>query len=110
MAEFCYKCFSKLIMPGARKETLKLSTVKELCEGCGKYDFIVVEQSNDSTKIKFEVINDKGTAVMSTEYISCIPNDSQLTAMSKAGYKFKIDGKAVSVKKIKEFVSNTSNL
>lgn len=60
--------------------------------------------------MKFQVVNDKGVAVMSTEYVSCIPDDSQLTSMSKAGYKFKIDGKALSIKKIKEFVSNASNL
>lgn len=52
--------------------------------------------------MKFEVINDKGVAVMSTEYVSCIPDDGQLTSMSKAGYKFKIGGKSTSIKKIKE--------
>lgn len=52
--------------------------------------------------MKFEVTNDKGVSVMSTEHKSCIPDDSQLFSMAKAGYKFKIDGKAVSVKKVKE--------
>lgn len=52
--------------------------------------------------MKFEVISDRGRTVMSCTTASCIPDDDQLTSMSKAGYKFKIDGKAVSVKKLKE--------
>lgn len=52
--------------------------------------------------MKFQVMNDKGVWVMETHYASCIPNDSQLSSMSKAGYKFKIDGKAASIKKVKE--------
>lgn len=52
--------------------------------------------------MKFQVMTDKGDWVMETYYPSCIPNDTLLTSMSKAGYKFRIDGKATSVKKIKE--------
>lgn len=51
---------------------------------------------------RFEVLNEKGVAVMGTNSPSCIPDDNQLSSMSKAGYKFKIDGKSASVKKVKE--------
>lgn len=54
----------------------------------------------------FQVINDKGVPVMRTEYESCIPDDSQLSSMSKAGYKFRIDAKAASVKRVKEVRDN----
>ncbi len=50
----------------------------------------------------FQVVNDKGVPVMRTEHKSCIPDDSQLSSMLKVGYKFKIDGKAASIKKVKE--------
>lgn len=56
--------------------------------------------------MKFEVINDKGMAVMSCADVSCIPDDSQLSSMIKAGYKFKIDEKIVTVKKIKNYVNS----
>ena len=49
-----------------------------------------------------QVINDKGVPVMRTEHKSCIPDDSQLSSMAKVGYKFKIDGKIASIKKVKE--------
>ena len=54
----------------------------------------------------FQIVNDKGVPVMRTEHASCIPDDSQLASMSKVGYKFKIDGKAASIKKIKEVRDN----
>ena len=54
----------------------------------------------------FQVVNDKGVPVMRTEHASCIPDDSQLTSMSKVGYNFKIDGKAASIKKVKEVRDN----
>ncbi len=50
----------------------------------------------------FEAIDREGKTRMSTDDLPCIPDESQLTSMSTAGYKFKIDGKAVSIKKIKE--------
>ncbi len=56
-------------------------------------------------KIKFEIINEKGVAVMTTEHMSCIPDNDQLCHMSKAGFKFRIDGKNASVKRINEAVS-----
>lgn len=59
--------------------------------------------------MKFEVVNDKGVTVMFTEMPSCVPDEPQLTSMQKAGYKFKIDDKAASIKKVKETLK-TSNL
>ncbi len=56
--------------------------------------------------MKFEVVNDRGVTVMNTSSISCIPNIDELTSMSKAGYKFKIDNKSVSIKKIKEVLKD----
>lgn len=50
----------------------------------------------------FQVVDGKGVTVMRTDFISCIPDNNQLTSMSKSGYKFKIDGKGVSIKKVKE--------
>lgn len=54
--------------------------------------------------MQFEVINDKGVTVMRTEHKSCIPDDNQLASMAKAGYKYKIDGKTVLTKKVKEIM------
>ena len=48
------------------------------------------------------MINKDGKSVMSTEHISCFPTKEQLSSMVKAGYKFKIDGKPVTKKKIEE--------
>ncbi len=55
--------------------------------------------------MKFEVVNDKGITVMRTESASCIPDEDELYIMNKEKYKFKIDGKIVSIKKIKEIVN-----
>lgn len=53
----------------------------------------------------FQVINNKDVPVMRTEYISCISDESQLSVMVKAGYKFRLDGKVVSKKKVLAFVN-----
>ena len=52
--------------------------------------------------MKFQVVNSVGENVFCTYFLSCWPSDSQLSSMAEAGYKFKIDGKVVSKKKIKE--------
>ena len=52
--------------------------------------------------MKFEIINDKNKVVMNTTYTCCIPNKDILTLMSKTGYKFKLDGKAITIKKLNE--------
>ena len=59
--------------------------------------------------MKFEVINDKNKTVMSTTSLSCIPNENELNSMSKAGYKFKIDGKAITIKKLNEKLKEIVN-
>lgn len=38
--------------------------------------------------------------------VASLPTDTQLTSMSKAGYKFRLNGKVVSAKKIKEIKVN----
>lgn len=57
----------------------------------------------------FQVINNKGIPVIRTEYISCIPDESQLSAMVKAGYKFRLDGKNISKKRVLEFVKTDTS-
>ena len=52
--------------------------------------------------MKFEVINDKGKTVYYTYETKDIPNHEDMNSMIEAGYKFKIDGKAASKKKIEE--------
>ena len=59
--------------------------------------------------MKFEVINDKNKVVMHTEHISCIPPRNILNSMSKSGYKFKLNGKSVTVNKLNERLKETSN-
>lgn len=59
--------------------------------------------------MKFEVINDKNKIVMHTSDISCIPDKDILNLMSKAGYKFKLDNKAVTIKKLNEQLKEASN-
>ena len=61
----------------------------------------------------FEVINDKNKRVMCTESVACVPDRATLMSMSKTGYKFKLNGKATSVKslieKLKEMESVEKN-
>ena len=52
--------------------------------------------------MKFEVVNDKNKAVMSTTSWSCVYDKDILNSISKAGYKFKLDGKAITLKKLNE--------
>ena len=52
----------------------------------------------------FEVYRGK-VGLMKTESIACIPDKAELIAMQKSGHTFKIDGKAVSVQKVCEFVA-----
>lgn len=59
--------------------------------------------------MRFEVVNDKGTVIMQTETKSCIPDEDELSIMSKAGYKFKLEGKTVTMKKLKEIRKDDAN-
>lgn len=54
--------------------------------------------------MKFEVINDKNKTVMRTPSPHCIPDKDILTLMSKAGYKFKLDGRIITIKKLNEML------
>lgn len=55
--------------------------------------------------MKFQIINNRGDIVFATLYGSCIPPKSQIESMLQAGYKFAIDGKTVSKKKLREILS-----
>ena len=57
----------------------------------------------------FEVFNDKGKRVMYTEHISCIPEKYILSSMLKVGYKFKLNGKAITVQKLNEQLKEIIN-
>ena len=52
--------------------------------------------------MKFEVINDKNMIVMNTASIYCIPDKEMLISMSKAGYRFRLDGKIITAKKLND--------
>ena len=52
--------------------------------------------------MKFEIVNQDGKTVMQTESTECIPDRENIDLMIKGKYKFKIDGKIVSKKKIDE--------
>ena len=52
--------------------------------------------------MKFEVINNESATLMQTTTWLCVPDEDTLKSMSKAGYKFKLDGKAITVKKLNE--------
>lgn len=53
--------------------------------------------------MKFEVITNKGIALMSCTTASCIPSLEQLKSISDAGHKFRINGKIMSIKKVQAF-------
>ena len=54
--------------------------------------------------MKFEIINDKNKVVMNTTHGYCIPDKDILTSMSKVGYKFKLDDRAITIKKLNEML------
>ena len=59
--------------------------------------------------MNFEVVNDKNKTVMRTSSPSCVPDKDMLNLISKAGYKFKIDGKVISCKNIVEKMKEITN-
>lgn len=69
----------------------RISSTKSLQSGC---------------RMKFEVLNDKGITVMQTETKSCIPSEDELAVMNKAGYKFRIDGKNITIRKLIDAIKN----
>lgn len=52
--------------------------------------------------MKFQVFGKDNQCRFVTESKNCIPDIKELTAISKAGYKFKLDGKVVSLSRLKE--------
>lgn len=61
-------------------------------------------EQKEGVRMIFEVYRGK-VGLMKTESIVCIPDKAELIAMQKSGHTFKIDGKAVSVQKVCEFVA-----
>lgn len=59
--------------------------------------------------MKFEVINDKNKVVMNTTDVSCIPPKEILHSMAGAGYKFKLNDKLITIKKIIEQIKENAN-
>lgn len=55
--------------------------------------------------MKFQIYGKDKKCKLVTESKSCIPDIDELKLMSKAGYKFKLDGKAVSLSKLKEVLT-----
>lgn len=54
----------------------------------------------------FQILNEIGETVMYTENTKYIPNKQQIDIMAKAGYKFKMDNKIISKKKLEEFIND----
>lgn len=52
--------------------------------------------------MKFEVIDNKGNTIFNTTEKTCLPSKSEIESQAGAGYKFKIDGKIISKKKLLE--------
>ena len=59
--------------------------------------------------MKFEVVNDKGMTVMNTSDVSCVPDKSMLNSMLKSGYKFRLNNKAITIKKLTEQLEDINN-
>lgn len=58
--------------------------------------------------MNFEVLNDKNQVIMHTDFINCVPEVQILTLISKSGYKFRLDGKIVTLKKLKDYLKECS--
>jgi hypothetical protein len=52
--------------------------------------------------MKFQIYGKDNKCKLVTESKSCIPGIDELKLMSKVGYKFKLDGKSISLSKLKE--------
>lgn len=58
----------------------------------------------------FEIINDKNKTMMSTESATCIPDKNMLDSISRAGYRFKLNGKIITIKKLNEQLKEIVNV
>jgi hypothetical protein len=58
--------------------------------------------------MKFEIINDKNQVVMWCEQVSCIPPLEELKLMSQSRYRYKckLNGKNITLKRLKEMMDN----
>lgn len=56
--------------------------------------------------MKFEVINDKQKTVMQTTNIACVPNETEIKLMTKAGYKFRMNGKLIKKSDLQKIINN----
>ena len=56
--------------------------------------------------MKFEIINSNGKIVFNTMDESCLTTKGEINSMTKVGYKFKIDGKSITKKKLEEIINN----
>lgn len=52
--------------------------------------------------MKFQIFGKDNQCKFVTEYKSCIPDISELIIMTKSGYKFRLNGKLISLSKLKE--------
>ena len=50
----------------------------------------------------FEIYTEKGRRLFYTSSEECIPDKDILNSMSKAGYKFKLNGKQISLKNLEK--------
>jgi hypothetical protein len=53
----------------------------------------------------FQVLKD-GRGQMSTTSVKCIPSKAQLQEMQRAGFKFKLDGKAATISDIIKVIAD----
>ena len=53
--------------------------------------------------MKFEVVNDKNKVMFRCDDVSCIPDPADIKMMSAGGFKFRIDGKIISARKVIEY-------
>lgn len=56
----------------------------------------------------FEVVNRLGKVVMHTQYETCVYDTDDLTSLHKAGYRFKVDGKFVNLRKVLSTVKESA--
>lgn len=59
--------------------------------------------------MKFEVFNDKKNRKFWCESKACLPTISEITAMSKIGYKFKMDNKVISKTALINYIKGDKN-
>lgn len=56
--------------------------------------------------MRFKVINDKNKVMFRCDDVSCIPDPADIKMMSASGYKFRMDEKIISARKVIEVIKN----